>query len=141
MQKSICTAKLKNKIKYLGFLEKNIQNKLYKQAYGVVIPAKLSISASGPLYHAFSHGKFVLASNVGHLKDEIKSGYNGYLIQNTDWSRGFSKAIKNPIWVKKIESGSLFTAYQRTPLKTARKYFKSYSLLLQRMYNKKNEIA
>lgn len=130
LQKIIAKAKLKNKIKYLGFLEKEAQTKLYKQAYGVVIPAKLSISASGPLYHAFSHGKFIMASNIGHLKDEIANLHNGYLIPNNGWSHGFSRAIKSPNWVRKIELNSVNTAKQRTPLKTAMKYFKSYNLLI-----------
>ncbi len=130
LKKIISLPNLKDKIKYLGFLERRTQEKLYAEAYGVVIPAKLSISASGPLYHAFSHGKFIIASRVGHLKDEVVSGFNGYLISNGKWEAAFSKAIKNPTWVKKIEKGSRETAQKRTPLKTAKIYVKTYNSLI-----------
>lgn len=127
LKKSISVPNIKNKIKYLGFLEKDKQNKLYEEAYGVVIPAKLSISTSGPLYHALSHGKFVIASNIGHLKDEINSGYNGYLISNNHWYQAFTKSINNPKWVARIEKGAAETALKRNAKVTAERHVEIYN--------------
>lgn len=126
LKKTISKNALKNNIKYVGFLNLKQQNQYYREAYAVVIPAKVSISASGPLYHATSHGKFIIASNIGHLRYEIKNNYNGYLISNSGWQKAFQKVIKNPVWVSKIERGTKKTAIERSPLKTAKKYIKLY---------------
>jgi glycosyltransferase involved in cell wall biosynthesis len=132
LKKSISTSRVKNRIKYLGFLEKDKQSKLYEEAYGVVIPAKLSISTSGPLYHAFSHGKFVIATNIGHLKDEIKSEHNGYLISNNHWYQAFTKSINNPKWVARVERGAAETAMARSPLKSSKIYKMTYKTLISK---------
>jgi glycosyltransferase involved in cell wall biosynthesis len=124
------SANLKNHIKYVGFLNRREQYKLYSESYAVVIPAKLSISASGPLYHALSHGKFILASNIGHLKDEIKHGVNGYLTDNDSWDQAFKTVTSRASLMRKIEEGAREEAGLRTPLRTAQKYYQYYQSLL-----------
>ena len=109
------------KIRYLGFLNQKRQDILYQKAYAVTIPAKLSISASGPLYHALSHGKFIIASKVGHLKDEIIDHENGLLIKNSQWAKAFAVALKEHKLVHKTEKNNLALARIRSPHRTAKK--------------------
>jgi len=130
LQKTISNPKLRAKIKYLGFLERKEQEKLYQEAYGVVIPAKLSISASGPLYHAFSHGKFIMASKIGHLKDEMIHNKNGYLVKNSQWKNAFEKAVLDKKLVSKLENGATLEAKARSPFVSGKKYKIIYRSLI-----------
>jgi len=80
---------LGEKVKLTGFLDEGQMNKYFKEAYAVVIPAKISISASGPLAQSFSYGKCVLASNIGNYPEEIENDREGILVRNDNWEKAF----------------------------------------------------
>mgnify|MGYP001327234983 CR=1 FL=1 len=117
-----------NKIIYKGFVNSKTLNHLYKQAYCIVLPAHISIAASGPLAHARSHGKCVIATQTGHLNEEITNNKTGILTNNDFWDKAFETAVVNKSLIKKIEKQSIQLAQLHSPYKTAlRHYNEAYS--------------
>jgi glycosyltransferase involved in cell wall biosynthesis len=92
----------------------------------VILPAKISIAASGPLYWSFSYRRCPLASKTGNLKEEIKDQKTGILVPNSNWSQAFDYAIKNQKTITKIEKNIDIVAKARSPLATAIKYANVY---------------
>lgn len=123
-------SRFKKQIVYKGFIEESEQDDLYRKAYAVIIPAILSISTSGPLYHSSSYGKCTLVSKIGHLIEDVKDGETGILVDNHKWSEAFEFVVKNPNTVKNIERCTIKKAKMRSPLKTASKYLTIYNSLL-----------
>lgn len=126
---TISNSKFSHKIIYKGFIEESEQDKLYEDAYAVIIPSILSISTSGPLYHATSFGKCVLASKVGHFLEDVEDGKTGILVKNNSWSKAFSYVVKNPKVVAEIEKNTIKKAMLRSPINTAKKYVNLYQNL------------
>lgn len=122
----ISRSKFSKKIIYKGFIEEFEQDKLYSNAYAVIIPAILSISTSGPLYHATSYGKCVLASKIGHFLEDVDDGKTGILVNNNKWDKAFEYIVKNPLVVKEIEKNTKRIAVLRSPINTAKKYVNLY---------------
>ena len=60
-----------------------------KKCACVLIPAKLSMGSSGPLLHYYNNSKFIIASNVGHLKEDVKNKKTGLLVKNENWLKAF----------------------------------------------------
>lgn len=94
---------IKSRVEIRGFVEQKEQDELYKKAYAVVIPAKVSMGSSGRLYHAQSFGKCILTSNVGHFREDIRHMEDGILVDHDKWHTEFERIVKNPSLVKKIE--------------------------------------
>lgn len=130
--KEIKDSKMTKRIQYVGFLEESDQDRYYQNAYAVVIPAILSMGSSGPLYHANSYGKCVLASNIGHFKEDIKHLQTGILVANDQWDKAFELAVNKPSLVKKIQEQVSIKTLARSPLKTAKKYERIYDKILQK---------
>ncbi len=117
---------LSDKVKYVGFINQKQQDELYNNAYAVILPAKISIAASGPLYWSYSYCRCPLASNVGNLREEVQDGKTGILVSNSKWSNAFEYAVKNPKIIAKIEKDISEIARSRSPLATASKYARVY---------------
>lgn len=117
---------LQKKVIYKGFLEEKEQDDLYNKAKAVVIPAILSMGSSGPLYHANSYGKCVLASKIGHYLEDIEDGKTGILVNNNAWAQAYEYVVKHSSVVRSIEKNTIKKAKIRSPLKTAQKYITMY---------------
>ena len=81
----------------------------------MIIPAKISMGSSGPLFHAVSYGKCVIASKVGHFLEDIDHMNNGILTENHEWDKAFQVAADHPELVTKIEFAVTEKAISRTP--------------------------
>src|SRR3990167_6184182 len=68
-----------NRFHFTGFISEAELNWLYDLALALILPYTLSISSSLPLTFAFQHGKPVLASSIGTLRDEIQPSKDGLL--------------------------------------------------------------
>jgi hypothetical protein len=66
-----------------------------KKASCVLIPANLSMGSSGPLLHYYNNSKFVLASSIGHLKEDIINKKTGILVNKDNWLSAFIEFNKN----------------------------------------------
>lgn len=120
---------LRDRIIYKGFIEEKEQDELYRKAYCVIIPAILSMGSSGPLYHANSYGKCIIATKIGHYLEDIDDGKTGILTENSNWDKALEKVVENIELVNKIEENTLHKAKERSPLAIANKYLQVYSIL------------
>lgn len=126
IKKIIKDNKLEERIILKGFVEEDELDALYSSATAVVIPAKISIAASGPLYHARSYGKCIIASKEGNFLEEIDDFESGILTENDKWNEAFEFIIKNPAIVEKIEMNSIKISKDRNPFETAKKHVDIY---------------
>ncbi len=113
-------------VKVEGFVEENRIGELYQDAYAVAIPARLSMGSSGPLYHARSYGKCVIASAVGHLVEDIEHLKTGILTENDRWDEAFRFAVRNPENVAQIEENVRALANERCPQAMGMQYARLY---------------
>ncbi len=82
---------LSARIRLTGFVAAGeAMDTLFGQALCVVIPAEVSIAASGPMSQALRYGKCILASRLGNLCEEIEDGVDGRLVDNDAWDRAFA---------------------------------------------------
>lgn len=118
---------LSQNVKIRGFIadEKELE-KLYRLAFAVVIPAKVSMGSSGPLYHAQSYGKCILASNVGHFREDISHLYDGILVDNDQWSNVFDFVVRHPKIVAEIEKNVRIKAKLKSSDVIAKKHIDVY---------------
>ena len=130
IQQIIKKYKLEDKIELTGFIDHKKIEELYQHAYAVVIPAKISMGSSGPLYHAQSYGKCILASDIGHFKEDIQHMKNGVLVNNTSWHKALKQIIANKVLLHSLESGVRRMAKKKLPPIIAQKYKDMYSSLL-----------
>jgi len=126
IKKMIKKSKLEDKIIYKGFIEEREQDSLYQKAAAVVIPAVLSMGSSGPLYHANSYGKCILASKIGHFLEDIEDKKTGILVDNEKWQDAFELLSKQNDIVNYIENCVIKKTLSRSPVKIAKKYIKLY---------------
>lgn len=122
---------LQNEVIIKGFVEENELDELYWNAEAVIIPAKISIAGSGPLFHAVSYGKYVIASKVGNLKEEIDHLKTGVLTDNDKWHEAFQFVADNPEQVSRIERAVTQKAATRTPTVIALMHREVYMLASQ----------
>jgi glycosyltransferase involved in cell wall biosynthesis len=111
----IHTNGLQDKVTIKGFVEENELDQLYWGAEAVIIPAKVSMGSSGPLFHAVSYGKCVIASKLGHFLEDIEHLQTGILIDNDRWQEAFQFVADNPEKVSQIEHHVAQKASIRTP--------------------------
>lgn len=122
---------LESNVEFKGFIEEEqVQDELYRKAYTVIIPAKVTLGSSGPLYHANSHGKCVIATKEGHFIEDIEDLKTGILTENDKWCEALEFAVENPGKVKEIEENVGVKARLRSPKQTALVYLKLYESLL-----------
>ena len=114
-----------------GFIDHKKIEQLYQNAYAAVMPAKISMGSSGPLYHAQSYGICILASDIGHFKEDIVNMQDGILVQNNSWDKALEKIASNPKLVKKIEFGVKIKALQKLPHIIAKQYDQMYKNILK----------
>ncbi len=117
---------LGDKVKYVGFIDQKQQDELYSNAYAIILPAKISIAASGPLYWSYSYRRCPIASDVGNLREEIIAGKTGILTPNSKWDQAFEFAVNNPKTILRIEGNIEEVAKERSPENTASKYANIY---------------
>ena len=112
-----------------GFIEESEQHKLYAESTAVVIPSLVSFGFSGPLYHAFSYHKCVLASNEGYFKEIIANNENGVLVKNNNWASSLHTVASNNSLRKLIEKKVMSQAKLQAPSKVAKEYLRLYQSL------------
>lgn len=121
---------LAHSIRLTGFIDHKTIDQLYQNAYATVMPAKISMGSSGPLYHAQSYGVCILASDIGHFKEDIHHLKNGILVKNDSWYQALEKVVTHPELVKKIEEGVKNRAREKMPHIIAKQYQDMYTSLL-----------
>lgn len=121
--------KLTDKVSIKGFIEEKEQDILYQKAYAVIIPAIVSMGSSGPLFHANSYGKCVIASKEGHFLEDIRDKETGILTNNNKWDEAFAYAANHLEQIAIIEHNVALKARSRSPIKTARLYLDLYRSL------------
>lgn len=109
-----------------GFVEEKAIQKLYLAASAVIIPAKITMGSSGPLYHAQSYGKCILASRIGHLQEDIKNMTDGILVDNNKWDEGFQFVVDNPQKIAEIERNVAMRAKEKSSENIGIKYLNLY---------------
>lgn len=112
-----------------GFVEERQQDELFKKAYVVLIPARVSMGSSGRLYHAQSYGKCIITSNVGHFKEDINPMVDGILTDNNRWDKALNIVVRSKQLVKTIEANVLKKAKIKSAFAIARKHIEIYRLL------------
>lgn len=118
---------LQDKVIIKGFIETEAeQDELYYKAYAVVIPAKITMGSSGPLFHCNSYGKCVIATREGHFIEDIEHLKTGILTENDKWHEAFKLAAEQPALVSQIEENVKQKAKQRSPIITAQQYLEIY---------------
>lgn len=125
----ISQLKLNRHIEIKGFVEESELDDLYSKSLAVIIPAKVSMGSSGPLYQAQSYGKCIVASSVGHFKEDIQHLYDGILVDNKKWEKAFEFVVKNPQIVGKIERNVKNKARNKSSLVIAQKHLKVYKTI------------
>lgn len=113
-----------------GFIDDEKElGELYAKATAVVIPAKISMGSSGPLYHAQSFGKCIIASNIGHFKEDINHLYDGILVDHDQWKNIFEFVVNHPEIVEEIERNVRKKAKTKSADAIAKKHIEVYRLL------------
>ena len=118
---------LQDRVVIKGFIEEAELDQLYWNAEAVVIPAKISMGSSGPLFHAVSYGKCVIASKVGHFLEDIDHLTDGVLTENHEWEKAFQIVADHPELVSKIEFAVAEKARSRMPALIAGAHVNVYS--------------
>ena len=122
---------LEEVVELVGFIDnEQQQDALYHRCYSVVMPALISMGSSGPLVHATSYGRTVLASAVGHQIEDIITGRNGFLVGNENWAEAFDLAHENPDLIRRMEKFVLARAEERSASNQADKTIELYRGLL-----------
>ncbi len=122
---------LEDRVTIRGYVEEKELGELYGKAYAVVIPALVSMGSSGPLFHAVSHGKCVIASKVGHFLEDIQDLETGILTENARWHEAFECAANNPSLVSRIERNVWAKAKARTTVSIAQRHKEIYRQVLK----------
>jgi glycosyltransferase involved in cell wall biosynthesis len=73
--------KLDGRINFTGPLYGNKMLTLMRRALGVIIPSEWYDNAPLTLYHAFSNGRPVIASNIDGLPELVRDGETGFLFE------------------------------------------------------------
>ena len=128
--KKIADLDLQKRVVLTGFINHKTIEDLYHNAYAAVMPAKISMGSSGPLYHAQSYGVCILASDIGHFKEDISNMKDGILVPNNSWEKALTKIAANPDLVKKIELGVKIKAQQKLPNIIAKQYDVMYKKVI-----------
>lgn len=122
---------LSKKVEIKGFIEERDQDALYGRAYAVIIPARVSMGSSGPLFHAMSYGKCVIASREGYFLEDIKNLKSGILTENNKWDRAFEYAVSHKSVVSSVEKNIEKRAQAQSPDACARIYATHYESLFK----------
>lgn len=120
---------LKMKVIMKGFIEEKEQDALYNKAYAVIIPSRVTMGSSGPLFHAMSYGKCVIATREGYFIEDIKHLKSGMLTENNRWEKAFEYAVNHPEIIKSIEKNVTKRADSQSPVTVARVYAQHYASL------------
>lgn len=123
---------LTTRVKILGFVEQDDLDKLYDEAYAVIIPGVVSFGSSGPLYHCNSYNKCPITSKIGHFIEDIDDKKTGILTNNDAWYKAYEWAIDHPQKIREIERNVAAKAASRTPVIQAQKYMKVYENICSR---------
>lgn len=127
IQSLILTLGLEGRVILMGFVEEEDLQELYAESLAVVIPAIVSMGSSGPLFHAISYGKCVIASDEGYLREDIRQMTDGFLVDNDKWEDAFQFVIDNPGTVSKIEENVARKATERSSQTIAQKHVAVYA--------------
>ncbi len=114
-----------------GFIEADEIEKYYTQSLAVVVPAVISIAASGPLALALGYNKNVIFSNIENQNEEIVNLKEGVAVNNGNWNLGFEFVEKYPNIIKDFESNIQDKVNQRDWNKIAKMHKKIYTNILK----------
>jgi glycosyltransferase involved in cell wall biosynthesis len=87
------------------------------------------MGSSGPLFHAMSYGKCVIATREGYFKEDIIHLKTGILTDNTKWKNAFEFAVNHPKLIANIEKNVTKKARDQEPATVARRYVQVYNSL------------
>jgi glycosyltransferase involved in cell wall biosynthesis len=118
---------LEDNVLITGYVEEDKLDELYSKALAVVIPAIISFGSSGPLFHAVSYGKCVIASEIGHFIEDIKQNETGLLTKNDKWCEAFQYAIDNPDQIAYIEENVKRVAHKKNCTAITKLHIEKYS--------------
>jgi glycosyltransferase involved in cell wall biosynthesis len=94
-KQQIINYKIEERVEFVGYLkDRSDFDNYFANAYCCVIPAVITISASGPLSKVFGYHKCTIASKIGNYNEEIVHKYDGYLVDNDKWGEAFSELVK-----------------------------------------------
>jgi len=105
---------IKEKVEITGFVDNAKIKQLFVNAYVVLVPAVISISASGPLAQAYSYNKCVIASKLGNFCEEVTNDYDGFLVEKSGWGDKLAYVVNNYQHVINIEQNVKNKALQRS---------------------------
>lgn len=94
-------------VDFLGFVSEERLTDLMVSAHFIILPASISIAASGPLAQALCLNKTVLASKIGVFEEEIVDGVDGFLVENSvqDWAKRMKDLWVGSNWNDVLEAG------------------------------------
>ena len=117
---------IEDKVNCTGFVSAKEIKVLFSDAYAVVIPAEISISASGPLAQAYGYSKCILASDIGNFKEEINNKVDGILVDNNSWEISIQSIMNRKDLVNFIEKNASIKAKSRAWDKVSTQHIKVY---------------
>ncbi len=116
---------------FTSFINFDEINYLFSNAYFVVLPAKYSISASGPLSLALSYKKCVVVPSIGVFKEEITNFRTGVLYKDAeDLSDKINLLLKDQSLIKSIEKNLEDKISKQSWSAVAKQTLKLYKKLL-----------
>jgi glycosyltransferase involved in cell wall biosynthesis len=114
-----------------GFIDTDDIEKYYTQSIAVVLPAIISIAASGPLALALGYNKNVIFSNIENQNEEVINLKEGVAVNNSDWELGFEFVKKYPNMIKDFEKNIQNKVNQRDWNKIARMHKVIYTNIVK----------
>lgn len=116
--------KVKN-VEYVGFVKKDIKEKLIREAKALIVPSQWLEPFGVGVIEAFSVGTPVIASDVGTLSELIEEGKTGYKFE-----RKSSKSLREAIY--KLEKDDYSKLVENTLKVYSEKYSeeKNYEILM-----------
>ncbi len=128
----VTTLKMSRNVEFYGFVKTESElQQLYAKAAAIVIPAHLSIAASGPLYHARGYGSAILASDLDNLGEEIRLGDDAYLVKKGEWAKALSHIATGQINLVNLRKKTESVAKKYHGSVLIKHYEKLYKSLLQ----------
>lgn len=95
IEEIITKLKIQDNVEIIGFVSQVELSELFKNSLAVVIPAKISIAASGPLAQAMAYGKPILISDLPNIRAEFKGNNEVLLVQKKEWCKNINEIVTN----------------------------------------------
>jgi glycosyltransferase involved in cell wall biosynthesis len=126
--------KIEEKVIFTGFVSEAELNWLMTRCKFILLPAKYSIAASGPLAQAIARHVPTIVSDVGVFREEIEDFLDGVRAKNNidSWTKRIEQLLANDELYLKIVNNLKKKHRERCWSQIARKTIKIYGTMMER---------